>query len=141
MGTLMVTGIRLRPREAGLGRILKNPVKVYNKNQLMWLRFSWLEPLAHARACVAARYIHTDTTDATSGDQDQVLVDKLAEILSLMQGRMEQQEKAVQHMLKQQKDTSDSFRRALEKMEVRMSGANPAAAKHPISDSLCRRID
>ncbi|VDO20184.1 unnamed protein product [Haemonchus placei] len=58
-----------------------------------------------------------------------------------MQGWMEQQEKTLQHMLKQQKDTSDSFLRALERMEVRMSGANPLAAKHSIFDSLCRRID
>uniref|UniRef100_A0A0N4WMS7 HTH OST-type domain-containing protein n=1 Tax=Haemonchus placei TaxID=6290 RepID=A0A0N4WMS7_HAEPC len=44
-------------------------------------------------------------------------------------------------MLKQQKDTSDSFLHALEKIEVRISGANPAAAIHSIFDSLCRRID
>ncbi|XGW11782.1 hypothetical protein V3C99_012896 [Haemonchus contortus] len=50
-------------------------------------------------------------------------MDKLAEILSLMQGRMEQHEKTLQHMLKQQKDTSDSFLRALEKMEDYRSGA------------------
>nr|CDJ93791.1 unnamed protein product [Haemonchus contortus] len=68
------------------------------------------------------------------------IMDKLAEILSLMQGRMKQQEKTLQHMLKQRKDT-DSFLRALEKMEARMSGANPAAAKHSIFDSLCRRKD
>ncbi|XGW16057.1 hypothetical protein V3C99_001479 [Haemonchus contortus] len=54
---------------------------------------------------------------------------------------MEQQEEILQHRLKQQKVTSDPFLCALEKMEVRMSGANPAAAKHYIFDSLCRRID
>ena len=57
MGTLMVGGrTKLRPQEARFERKLINPIKVYNENQLMRLRLSWLEPLARARACVAAWY-------------------------------------------------------------------------------------
>nr|CDJ93688.1 uncharacterized protein K02A2.6-like [Haemonchus contortus] len=56
-------------------------------------------------------------------------MDKLAEILSLMQGRMEQHEKTLQHMLKQQKDTSDSFLRALEKMERKFNIGDSVWAK------------
>ncbi|PIO55511.1 hypothetical protein TELCIR_23101, partial [Teladorsagia circumcincta] len=68
-------------------------------------------------------------------------MEKLAEILSLMQSRMDHQEKTLEYLQKQQKETADSFLRALEKMDMRMNGANPAAAKHSIFDSLCRRID
>ncbi|PIO77051.1 hypothetical protein TELCIR_00844 [Teladorsagia circumcincta] len=61
-------------------------------------------------------------------------MEKLAEVLSLMQSRMDHQEKTLELM-------QDAFLRALEKMEMRMTTANPAAAKHSIFDSLCRRID
>uniref|UniRef100_A0A7I4Y6B5 RNA-directed DNA polymerase n=1 Tax=Haemonchus contortus TaxID=6289 RepID=A0A7I4Y6B5_HAECO len=54
---------------------------------------------------------------------------------------MERQESMLMLMQKQQKDTSESFLRALEMMEARMNGANPAAVKYSIFDSLCRRID
>uniref|UniRef100_A0A7I4YY53 RNA-directed DNA polymerase n=1 Tax=Haemonchus contortus TaxID=6289 RepID=A0A7I4YY53_HAECO len=68
-------------------------------------------------------------------------MDKLTEILALMQDQMERQESMLMLMQKQQKDTSESFLRALEMMEARMNGANPAAVKYSIFDSLCRRID
>ena len=55
MGIPMVGGkTGLHPQEARFERKLINPIKVYNENQLMRLRLSWLEPLARARACVAA---------------------------------------------------------------------------------------
>uniref|UniRef100_A0A0N4W5J5 RNA-directed DNA polymerase n=1 Tax=Haemonchus placei TaxID=6290 RepID=A0A0N4W5J5_HAEPC len=68
-------------------------------------------------------------------------MDKLTEILALMQDQMERQESMLMFMQKQQKDTSESFFRALEMMEVRMNRANPAAVKYSIFDSLCRRTD
>ncbi|PIO76323.1 reverse transcriptase [Teladorsagia circumcincta] len=68
-------------------------------------------------------------------------MEKLAEILSLMQSQVDHQEKKLEYLQKQQKETADSFLRALKKMEMRMTTANTAAAKHIIFDSLCRRID
>ena len=52
-------------------------------------------------------------------------MDKLTEILALMQDQMERQESMLMLMQKQQKDTSESFLRALEMMEARMNGAIP----------------
>nr|CDJ90128.1 RNA-directed DNA polymerase (reverse transcriptase) domain containing protein [Haemonchus contortus] len=66
-------------------------------------------------------------------------MDKLTEILALMQDQMERQESMLMLMQKQQKDTSESFLRALEMMEARMNGANPAAVKY-VFDNDCTEL-
>ena len=64
MGTLMVGGrTRLRPQEARFERKLINPIKVYNENQLMRLRLSWLEPLA--RESVRSRLVVDNSQEET----------------------------------------------------------------------------
>ena len=68
-------------------------------------------------------------------------MDKLADILALMERRMERQDKTIELMQQQHKETADSFLRMMEKMEQRLVEACPATAKHSIFDSMCRRID